>query len=765
MELTKRRPTRRYRWMAITVIFLLGSRTGICQGPTEPYAELFRRLKFATNDTAKIEALANLSRHFYFKPGQTNADRDSCSLYANKVLHTATLANDTLGEAVGYQLLGNHARSRGQSIECRQYLDRAIQIYAHQKEYLLLGEAYWDYSLSFDYEKQFQEKIKIVEKSRDAFQKSGSIKKQADIYKELADLYTNVDAPKAFFLAQKALVLYKNIHHPNIQGIYDILGHTSYVLGDAEGALHYGIQALNTAIQLGDSGLQLATIHNRIGLVFYSLKKYAPAIEHFSEGLKIAKKYHDHETIITIAGNLVTAMTKTVHAAEALALLTALDRQTPHQDDWTRSRILPRYISCLDKLRKFDAGQKYCRELMIVLTKLSDKSARVIGGAALAQFFTNSKQFDLAQRYLVMLDTIPSGIPATTRISNQMHWFRIDSARGNWLSAIRHYQLAKSLGDSTFSELKSKHIEFLEMQLAVEKSENQLKQKEQGIALLQEQDKIKEASLAQHILTNNIIATGIILTLVVTFLLIVNIRHRYKTHQQLQEKQLVIDQTNAELNDLVREKEWLVNEIHHRVNANFQSVISLLDTQTRHMQNEKAIYALEDSKHRIQTMALVHEKLFASENYDTIRFDEYILNLIAYIRESFETDRILDFKLNISQIELHFSYGQPLGMIISEAVTNAIKYAFPDGRRGIVSLYLTVDPDEKIVLTIQDNGIGFPEDKPIQKTSSMGMNLIMGLCQEIDGTLKTYNDGGATIQIAFTYDRPSPNARVGADSL
>jgi two-component sensor histidine kinase len=765
MEQKKSRHTHCYRWIAIAVILLIVSRSGICQGPTESYAALFQRLTSAKHDTAKIEALADLSRHFYFKSNQTNADRDSCALYANKVIRAAEQIDDVARAAVGYQLLGNHFRSAGQLTESKQYLTRAIDFFEREKKYLALGEAYFDYSLTYDYEKQRPEKIKIVEKSRDAFQKSGDIKKQADIHKELADLYTEIDAAKSFFLAQKALVLYTTIRHPYLQGVYDVLGHTSYELGDPEGALEYGIQALKAAIQSGDTSLQLSTIHNRIGLIFYSIKKYEPAIEHFSEALKIAQKYNDEETIITIVCNLASAMTKTFRAAEGLALLTALDKQIPYPSERMRTWILSRYVACLGKLQQFDKGQKYCHELMIRLQKSSDRFTLSLGASSLAQFFADSKQFGLAKKYLVMIDTVSSGVPATTRISNHMRWFKIDSTTENWLPAIRHYQAAKSLEDSTFSEAKSRHIEFLEMQLALEKNESQLKQKQQDIDLLQEQEKIKEASLAQHTLTNNVIATGIILTLVVTFLLVVNIRHRYKTHRQLQEKQLVIDQTNTDLNDLVREKEWLVNEIHHRVNANFQSVISLLDTQTRHMKNEKAIYALEDSKHRIQTMALVHEKLFASDNYDTIRFDEYIINLIAYIRESFETDRILDFNLRISQVELHFSYGQPLGMIISEAVTNAIKYAFPDGRRGIVSISLTVDPDEQIVLTIRDNGIGFPEGKPIQKTSSMGMNLIMGLCQEIDGNLKTYNDGGATIQIAFTYDRPSPSGSAGADSL
>jgi two-component sensor histidine kinase len=752
--------------IALTVILLIISRSGICQGPTASYAALFRRLASAKHDTAKIDALADLSKHFYYKANQTPADRDSCARYANQVITAAKQTNDVVREAEGYQLLGNYARAVGQLTESRQHLHRAIEIFEREKKYLILGEAYFDYSLTFGYDKQFQDKIRAVEKSKDAFQKSGNIKKQADIHKELADILTATDPTKAFFLAKKALAFYTRVHHADLQGVYDILGHICFSLGNPEGALQYGVQALNAAIQSGDTGsLQLATIHNRIGLIFFSLKKFGQATEHFSEGLKIAKKFNDQETVITIACNLASTMIKMAKADQALDILTVLDKQFPHQDDRLKSWILPRYVLCFAKLRKFEEGQQYCDKLVTVLAKFSDAHTIALGASALAQFFTDSKQFSLAQKYLFIVDTLSVGVPAITRATNQMRWFKLDSTTGNWLSAIKHYQIAKSLEDSTFSEAKSRHIEFLEMQLVMEKNESQIKQKQQDIDLLQEQDKIKEASLAQHALTNNVIATGIILTLVVTFLLIVNIRHRYKTHQQLQEKQLVFDQTNAALSDLVREKEWLVNEIHHRVNANFQSVISLLDAQTRHMQNEKAIYALEDSKHRIQTMALVHKKLFASDNYDTIRFDEYIINLIAYLRESFETDRILDFKLNIRQVELHFSYGQPLGMIISEAVTNAIKYAFPDGRRGIVSIDLIVDPNEKIVLTIQDNGIGFPEDRPIQKTSSMGMNLIVGLCQEIDAKLRTYNDGGATIQITFTYDRPSPNAHVGADSL
>jgi two-component sensor histidine kinase len=202
---------------------------------------------------------------------------------------------------------------------------------------------------------------------------------------------------------------------------------------------------------------------------------------------------------------------------------------------------------------------------------------------------------------------------------------------------------------------------------------------------------------------------------------------------------------------LLVEKEWLLKEVHHRVKNNLQIIMSLLNTQSKFLENDAAKQTIRDSQHRIQAISLIHQKLYQSENVSAIDMPVYIKELVDYLGNLFGARQRIRFELQNDPVKLEVSYAVRLGLILNEAITNGIKYAFPENREGMIKISLKQKGDEQYVMTIQDNGIGLSPDFENQQRNSLGMSLMEGLSNDIDGKFRIESNGGTTIVVAFFY--------------
>ena len=214
----------------------------------------------------------------------------------------------------------------------------------------------------------------------------------------------------------------------------------------------------------------------------------------------------------------------------------------------------------------------------------------------------------------------------------------------------------------------------------------------------------------------------------------------------------IIKNKNEKLEHLLTEKEWLLREIHHRVKNNLQIVISLLNSQSAYIENDAALTAIHDSQHRVHAMSLIHQKLYGSENVSSIDMVLYIRELVSYLRESFNTGQRIRYEMNIEPIELDVSQAVPLGLILNEAITNSIKYAFPDNKSGEIIISLSGTAPNQYLLSISDNGIGMPEHLKDKKAGSLGMSLMTGLSEDLDGHFSIENNNGTIVKITFIHD-------------
>jgi two-component sensor histidine kinase len=240
-------------------------------------------------------------------------------------------------------------------------------------------------------------------------------------------------------------------------------------------------------------------------------------------------------------------------------------------------------------------------------------------------------------------------------------------------------------------------------------------------------------------------------------------RHKNQVYQQKQEidyKILELEQLTNSRDRLLGEKEWLLKEIHHRVKNSMQIAMSLLNTQSFYLENEKAVEAIRQSRNRMYALSLIHQRLYQSDNLELIHMSRYIPELIRYIDENLAEDRHLRFKMQIDPVRLDVAQAVPIGLIINEAVTNSIKFAFPNRNDGAIAISLHYLGDDDILLEIADNGIGLREDFDITRVKSMGMELIGTLNQQLDGKMTIQSKGGVVISIVFlpTTDRHGPPA-------
>jgi PAS domain S-box-containing protein len=204
----------------------------------------------------------------------------------------------------------------------------------------------------------------------------------------------------------------------------------------------------------------------------------------------------------------------------------------------------------------------------------------------------------------------------------------------------------------------------------------------------------------------------------------------------------------AQIAASLKEKEVLLKEIHHRVKNNLQVISSLLNLQAVGVKDERILELLRESQNRIRSMALIHERLYQSENLAGINFGEYLRSLVGFLARSYNIPHV-EVRIHVKSISLPVNTAIPCGLIVNELVSNALKYGFPGELGGQVDVSLTLLNQTSGVLTVADNGVGFPREIDFRSTKTLGLQLINTLTLQINGTIELSRDPGTTFSITF----------------
>jgi PAS domain S-box-containing protein len=196
------------------------------------------------------------------------------------------------------------------------------------------------------------------------------------------------------------------------------------------------------------------------------------------------------------------------------------------------------------------------------------------------------------------------------------------------------------------------------------------------------------------------------------------------------------------------EKEVLLKEVHHRVKNNLQIMSSLLNLQTQYLNDPATREMFRTSMDRIKSMALIHDKLYRSESLSSIYFPGYVSDLVRDLVGAYSVGKGIALDLNVDPVSLDMDTAIPLGLVINELVSNALKHGFPGENGGAVSIGLHKE-DTHVTLTISDDGIGFPRELDFMDTPSLGMQLVVALVEQLEGTMELRRDEGTEFRITF----------------
>lgn len=200
----------------------------------------------------------------------------------------------------------------------------------------------------------------------------------------------------------------------------------------------------------------------------------------------------------------------------------------------------------------------------------------------------------------------------------------------------------------------------------------------------------------------------------------------------------------------LREKETLLREIHHRVKNNMQVIFSLLSLQAGHIADEEARRMLKESQLRIRSMALIHEKLYQARDLSKIDFAACLQSLAACLFQFIKVDADqIRLESELEDVRLDINTAVPCGLLVNELVSNALKHAFPGGRKGTVRIGLRRETDGTLKLRVADDGVGFPKALDFRHTESFGLQIVALLIEQIERTIALEGNDGTAFAVAF----------------
>ncbi|MCI2229297.1 sensor histidine kinase [Polaribacter sp. MSW13] len=320
-----------------------------------------------------------------------------------------------------------------------------------------------------------------------------------------------------------------------------------------------------------------------------------------------------------------------------------------------------------------------------------------------------------------------SKLDILTNDLNPNNKFRYIDGASRALFTHGYYDLAFKYKDKAIENTKKIYSQDLSQSLADYKTEQALKVKEKEIT------NEKEKTTLYSVIAS--------LSFILLLITLVVLRKINKQSNELSEKNKIINKS-------LKEKELLVKEVHHRVKNNFQIVSSLLELQTKGIEDEKALELANEGKNRVKSMALIHQKLYQNDS-GLIDFDEYIKLLTKELSSLYSSAHNVKTSISSENMMFDVDTAIPLGLIINEIITNSYKYAFRNDKENNLSISIHKEDNEDYRLIIKDNGPGLSDDFNVKKTKSLGLRLVNRLVKQLHGTLKQTNNGGAKFEIYF----------------
>jgi len=731
------------------MVFAVFSFTGFAQYfPLPPSVrperenDLLSQLKHSKPDTNRVRLLLDLANLYSCKPLRITSNYDRALYYARQASEWSGRLQDQKGYADA-QVFIAYVFTLKYDLPSAERLLGTVQDMARINMLLILAATINESDgESHQYDSSAKYLAEALELTRKLNQPEKRIMTLANMAGANDDLNKVSLADKQI---NEAIRESGKIGFPFVQYAYKELSWVKMEAGEYDSALFCELAAIKSAIATKDS-FYLGDLYSDLGFIYNHVGKQEEAIGCAKKAIECYSTYPGRYSIFEPVNIVNDALTRLHRNRETFAFITDFFARHKPQNfpDSSLSRsILTRfYIS----EKRYDLAVKMRLQQLQLAKQHNQLSAGRYWDVGDA--YIQDHQYAKAKPYLLAALHFPT-VNMTVRMQSitQYYLFLCDSAAGDYISAIRHLDQNKILDDSDSRASRTNEVQRLQIQFETAKKESDLKFKDQNIQLLTQMNKVQLANLREANHVKDITIAAIVFLLAGGGLLYRQYRQKQRANRVVTEKNETISRKNEILQHLVAEKEWLLKEVHHRVKNNLHTVICLLESQAYYLEND-ALKAIENTQHRIYAMSLIHQRVYQSEDVRTIDMATYLPDFIHYLQDSFGGLPHIRFLLDIENLTLGVGQAIPLALIVNEAVTNSIKYAFPGNRHGEIAIELHAT-ERQVRLFVSDNGIGINAAIEKAELNSLGIQLMKGLTREIYGTLSFDMTKGVRIAVVF----------------
>ena len=579
---------------------------------------------------------------------------------------------------------------------------------------------------------------------------------RAEVLIKLSFQYGFLDYNKALGVAEEARNYASRLNYPEIIARnYQVIGVIHFLSRKYDSAMYYHQISRDLALENEDSLLvaknlnsiglihlnqaryQLALDHlqnsnaihtalnntsgmgstlNNIGTTYERTEQYDLAIEAYKKSLLLSKKVKNERVEANAYVNLGAAFLRDEEydSAEYYQEL-ALKLQSKRGNKSDMSETLRNLAELAFVREDYPTARDRYERAIELMTELGGGRAGPV--SALGITYAHLGDFVQAKKYLTdALEIAEDQSDSWEKSEALLRLSRVYEMQNDLRKSLDYYQQHITLKDSLFDLEKSNQLFELQTLYDTERKNNEIEN-------LAANNKIQTLQLSQSQQERNLFVGLTVLALILVSFLVYNQRQKQKANQALQKA--------------VSEKETLLKEIHHRVKNNLQVISSLLNLQSKYVEDQSAIDAVKEGQNRVKSMALIHQKLYQEDNLTGITISDYIENLAESLYSSYGVDRDrIDLNLSVEKLNLDVDTTIPLGLIINELISNTLKYAFPEDRTGQLSISLK-QSESCLMLLVKDNGVGLPKDLNWKESPSFGLKLVSALAENSKPRLRS----------------------------
>ena len=712
------------------------------------------QLNTSKNDTMRVKLLLELGKYKFELPTQTKVNQDSTLLLFEQALTLSNRLGERKWKDESLYQLGTYYFQNNKLAQGKTYFTQVIKAYQQAGNKAQESRAWFRMGTALiQKEENYPEILAMFGHALALANQLNDRQQEAIIRSAIGEMHSIVgkfnEAEQEYM---RTLTIQKATGDKSIYRTYSSLSNIGFYRGDFNAALFYALKMVKN-IEANETKRELDYAYFRLGNVYFELGQIDKSVDAYKKSIAISRQKGQTKVDVGMAKKLARALIKQGKAPEALQFLIGVARKNGQVSAYENMVMSESLGECYAALKQFRRAETFYLE-SIGWSNQTLAWEALVAYMGIGRFYVATNQFTKASPFLQKLLSAPQGqVPANILMEVHLMQFKVDSVAGRYVGAIAQYQQYKALNDSIFNAGKSKQINELEIQYETEK-------KEQQIQLLTEKEQRQQSELKRAQTTRYGIIAGAILLAGLLGVSYNRYRLKQRSHQLLQAQQQEINLKNdflqqvlTEKDQLLEEKKWMLKEIHHRVKNNLQIISSLLHSQGVFLTDPTAQSAIRESQNRVHAMALIHQKLYQSDQLANVELSEYIEEIVDYLITSFDRQDTVRKQIAVPPVGLDITLAVPLGLLINEAVTNSLKHAFPSEQTGFIAIELT-KPDRKTYrLTIRDNGIGLPDDVNLTQSQTLGMSLIWGLSKQLKGTLHIDQHDGVQISLLFTAEK------------